>query len=455
MFNFERIAGVLERTMSVGRRMLLIVAFLAFAAGCATATKQPSLYDTQPDLLTKQYSADQIKAIEQNFNVNPLQYSQKLGNLLLWQMHQKSPEFALEFAQTPELNDGINKQEVRAMVSIYNLIKNLDIPRCLFEEKKGLDSNVHKILMEWYGDSEKKSDWSGFFYQSPQGKIFDAKPINFEQGEDRIDYERLKKYGDLKWESMSASGDRDSIIVTVKYPTGNKIFFDINGQMLSFTKLEMLKKDSLLFNEKNGLEGTLIIKNAYDATKPERELFVIRDMVLAGEGGHKFSAPLQALLWGYMDSKFKEDNPFENYIDALEFVKPIWGDMKDKRWSNFDEVADRVNTPKLFDYWVNKVIDYGDPIIGYTKPARQTFKDLRGDCSDICELGQTILGRSGYNVMKICTPDHVMGYIKKDNLYWLAIDFTPMGNALIGPSKNLYELIGGRVIFPCGPGVDP
>jgi len=86
MFNFERIAGVLERTMSVGRRMLLIVAFLAFAAGCATATKQPSLYDTQPDLLTKQYSADQITTIEQNFNANPLQYSQQLGNLLLWQM---------------------------------------------------------------------------------------------------------------------------------------------------------------------------------------------------------------------------------------------------------------------------------------------------------------------------------------------------------------------------------
>lgn len=86
MANFKKIVGVLERTMSVGRRMLLIVAFLAFAAGCATATKQPSLYDTQPDLLTKQYSADEIKAIDQNFKVNSLQYSQQLGNLLLWQM---------------------------------------------------------------------------------------------------------------------------------------------------------------------------------------------------------------------------------------------------------------------------------------------------------------------------------------------------------------------------------
>ena len=82
MVNFKRISGVLESKMSLILRMLLIVTALALAAGCAT-TKQPSLYDTQPDLLTKQYSADQIKAIDQNFKVNSLQYSQQLGNLLL------------------------------------------------------------------------------------------------------------------------------------------------------------------------------------------------------------------------------------------------------------------------------------------------------------------------------------------------------------------------------------
>ena len=112
MVNFKRISGVLESKMCLILRMLLIVTALAFAAGCATATKQPSLYDTQPDLLTKQYTLGEIKAIEQNFNANPLQYSQQLGNLLLWQMHQKSPQFALEFAQTPELNDGINEKNI-------------------------------------------------------------------------------------------------------------------------------------------------------------------------------------------------------------------------------------------------------------------------------------------------------------------------------------------------------
>ena len=61
-------------------KILLIVVPLAFA-GCATAIKQPSLFDTNPTLLTKQYTPNEIKEIEQGFKTNPLQYSQELGNL--------------------------------------------------------------------------------------------------------------------------------------------------------------------------------------------------------------------------------------------------------------------------------------------------------------------------------------------------------------------------------------
>jgi len=113
-------------------KLFLYGTALAFSFGCATATKQPSIFQTNPSLLTKQYTPDQITTIQQNFETNPAQYSQELGDLLLWQMHQKSPEFALEFAQTPELNDGIDQKEASAMMSIYNLIKDLDIPPDLF-----------------------------------------------------------------------------------------------------------------------------------------------------------------------------------------------------------------------------------------------------------------------------------------------------------------------------------
>jgi hypothetical protein len=187
---------------------------LACAAGCA-ATKQPSLYDTKPDLLTKQYTSDQMKAVEQGFKSNPLQYSQELGNLILWCMHQKSPQFVLEFAQTPELNDGINAEEARAMLSIYNLIKDLELTPELFEEKHRVDTDIDKLVMEWEGNTKEKENWNGWFYQSNKIRILDAKPINFEPGEDKIDFQIAKGYGYLKWESMAGSGDTDGIIITV------------------------------------------------------------------------------------------------------------------------------------------------------------------------------------------------------------------------------------------------
>jgi len=59
---------------------------------------------------------------------------------------------------------------------------------------------------------------------------------------------------------------------------------------------------------------------------------VLRDIVLAGKGDYKYSALLQALLWGYTDAHFeKGDNPFNDYKGLLEF----WGDMKGPRWIDF------------------------------------------------------------------------------------------------------------------------
>ena len=241
-------------------------------------------------------------------------------------MHQKSPQFALEFAQTPELNDGINPQEARAMMSIYNLIKDLNIPKDLFEEKGQYEHDMHKIIMEWRGNSDKKSDWSGWFmnlsstYIDP-GRVYNAQPIGFEQGEDEIDYAKLKQRGDIIWNSTANDKDTDGMIVTFEYPIHKEILLHINGQLLRFTLSDLLSKNKLMFAEKDGLdglEGKLIIRNAYK-TDLTPELLALKEMVLAGKGDNEFSAPLQALLWGYMDGKFKEgDNPFETYKSALK-----------------------------------------------------------------------------------------------------------------------------------------
>ena len=167
----------------------LIFILLLLVLGCATATKQPSLFETNPTLLTKQYTPDEIAAIKQNFDANPLQYSQEFGNLLLWQMHQKSSEFAKEFAQTPELNDGINPAEANAISSIYNLIKDLDMsPSLFFVAKPKPGQDIYKIIIEWECNTDKPTEWRMFLSfddirigKKFRGELIDIQPLNRER----------------------------------------------------------------------------------------------------------------------------------------------------------------------------------------------------------------------------------------------------------------------------------
>ena len=418
-------------------------------------TRQPSYFDKHPDVLKKQYTADEIATLKKNFEANPLKYSQAVGDMLLWRMHQKSPEFASEFAQTPEVADGITPQEAKAMASIYNLIKGLNISPGLFAQKDQLEYD--KILIKWRGNSPKESDWSGWimfmdgFYQSKSGQIMDVRPIDFE-GEDKISFDKIIGYSNLRWESKVNKNDSDGIIIDITYPQSHIELYINGGKEFRFTKADVYSGKRLKFEE--GLEGILTIEKV-NKTNLTLELCAVRDMVLAGEGEHKYSALLEALFWGYMDGKLREGgNPLKNYQGAVEFVKPIWGEMEGGRWNDFDVVAYRLNSPELFDYWVNKSIRYDGPRIGYTKPATTTFKDLAGDCSDVAELGEEMLRRSGYDVIKICTPGHVRGLIEENGLYRVIIDFNPYGNFLGGHSKDLYELTAGS-FFQCPPGVEP
>lgn len=253
-------------------------------------------------------------------------------------------------------------------------------------------------MMEWSAD--KKSDWSGRFLNVdgtsyPSGKVLDAKPIGFEQGKVEIDKEYLKKYADLKWKSLINPGDTDGIIFTLEdYPMYGKFSFSINGKELSFTLAQILVKP-LVFDEMYGLEGKLVIKNASE-NRLTPELFALKDMVLTGKGNHRFSAPLQALLWGYMDGRFKEnDNPLENYMDALEFVKPIWGNMKGPRWEKASEIISRLNSPELIEYYIKKKIKY-EYYHGRFKSPSGVVTSKGANCEDTSEFVVHCLRQAGY-----------------------------------------------------------
>jgi len=424
---------------------LVVLLALETIVGCAPPIRDNYLKDKEA-VLQRILTKEEVEELKRKFKQNPEQHSQEVGNYVFSKMYKKSPQFVLEFAQTSELNDGINPQEARAMMSIYNLIKDLKIPPDLFEEKEDLGGNTHKIIMEWHGN--KEGDWSGWFLDignSPHssGRMLNVKPIGFEQG-DKIDDEFLKKYGELQWESMAGGGDTDGLIVTLVYPTYRELIFYINNRQLSFIPRKTLTRE-LVFNEKHGLEGKLIIGNAYK-TNLTPELFALKEMVLAGKGDYKFSAPLQALLWGYMDGKFKEaDNPFKNYQSPLEFVKPIWGDMEGPRWT-FDKVVDRLSSDRRLLHYYNtqKIID--QDYRGSWKSPKRVFKDGSANCYDTSKWNVYVMKKGGRktHLVWVHHPGSSIGHIimtleeKKNEIY--VLDKDGPNHFLRGPFTSVFKI---------------
>jgi len=307
-------------------------------AGCAnTVSTQPTFFDTLPELFTKKYSSAEITAVRQNFKIDPPQYSQALGEMLLWQMNKKSPETAKEFARIPDLNDGIDSKEAKAIISICNLIKDLNIPLDFFEAKPG-ESAFHS-------------------------------------------------------------------------------------------------------DDKTGLTP---------------ELFALREMILVGKGDQKYSALLQALLWGYMDGYFQQDNnPLKNYQGALKFVKPIWGSMEGPRWEKFEDVVRRLNTSELINYYERKNFTYefydsgnwvGSIFVSGARPSL-IFEKKQGNCDAYSTFTEECLRRAGYEtwikITDIPEGEHATVLFKDkggiylfDNAY-----FQVRCSGIIGPFKSENEAI--------------
>jgi len=421
---------------------------------CVTPKKLPSVFDTNPDLLNKQFTQSEIARIQNNFKTDPAQYSQDYGDLILWQMYQKSPEVSEVFAQVQELEDGINEQEANAIEKIFYQIKDMEFPIDFFKKESVIaGERIYRIKMEWNGNKNSDSDFSGNFLQIPGyssfGTIIDVKPIGFETS-DKIDYEALKTRGELIWKSKVNKSDTDGMIVTFKFPYYNEMRFGINDRTLAFDNYRLLTKSEIFFSWIHNLEGDLKIKKIVQSNlSPEFQM--IKDIVTAEEG----KAIAQSLLWYNMDSrKDFGENPLPRYPGALEFITKVWKFMERERWDDFYRVANRLITPELASHWRDRKIGFGRRRIGYTQRAITTFEDRIGVCSDHAELMSEIfrINKSGYQTCKKCIPDHVYLIIEKDGLFW-RFD-TRNSPSICGPVTNRNKLLYGS-LFECGPGVNP
>jgi hypothetical protein len=104
----------------------------------------------------------------------------------------------------------------------------------------------------------------------------------------------------------------------------------------------------------------------------------------------KYSAPLQA-IFGMLEKK-ADENVLAYSLKQL--LDKAW-DFSDSRWEDFETVTDRLNAPRLIDYYERKRFVYtleaehpGDP--------RWLFKTNKGTCVEFTRFSLVCLRKGGY-----------------------------------------------------------
>jgi hypothetical protein len=117
------------------------------------------------------------------------------------------------------------------------------------------------------------------------------------------------------------------------------------------------------------------------------------------------------------------------------------------RWENYKRTIDRLNSPELFDMYINRNIYYKFTIPAYNRPPRTIIKSGYGDCDDLANFGRIVLSRAGYDVFGRLVgpedrlPNHVgLGIKLEDGTYLLAVNFDRGRNHMGGPFSTILEL---------------
>lgn len=172
----------------------------------------------------------------------------------------------------------------------------------------------------------------------------------------------------------------------------------------------------------------------------------------------KYCTPLEALLWIAYDRNFDGYNPLSDYsLNSL--ILNAWTttltsrNFSSKRWKDFNEVTDRLNSPKIIAIYMQKRFSYSykkwEP--EGVKSAKEIFKDGKGACYDYALFASYLLKKNGYDkawgtAVKFdqLVDNFYNGHIgniyqdPKDNLYY-SMDFSATGYAVYGPFNTIKD----------------
>jgi hypothetical protein len=104
----------------------------------------------------------------------------------------------------------------------------------------------------------------------------------------------------------------------------------------------------------------------------------------------KYATPLQAIFWVL---EKKADENILRYSLA-ELLNKAW-DFSDPRWEDFETVTDRLNAPRLLNYYEKKRFQYG-PRTEHAGNPRWLFQANVGMCDEITLFTMICLRKGGY-----------------------------------------------------------
>ena len=138
-----------------------------------------------------------------------------------------------------------------------------------------------------------------------------------------------------------------------------------------------------------------------DANEKEHENL----LVLINEGQPEirpYSSTLEAIFWILKQDDLKQDI-FTYDLNKLLWIAWYTNDKEYERWTDFDEVTDRLNSPRLLDWYEKKNFTYkskrgSNPTSG---SALSIFKNKRGNCWDYATFDVVCLRKAGYKAKTI------------------------------------------------------
>lgn len=416
---------------------ILIFLFSIILSSCSPSL-QPSVLDTNPELFSRTYTPQNINEITEAYKNNPLT-SQEYGNLVLWKIHEKSPEFAYEMAKQSDIMDGISPKEADALESILEIIEPIEFTPDFYRK---LDDGINKVLLTVENPTKRDLSYNGEFFRkfASFGTIVQAQPMSFEES-DSIDHVFEGDNNSLKWKMILPPGDSDSILLHIQYPNDGNMIISTDLGNLSFFQDELKKEIEIGHLLNYGLSLTLKDVNM-EGIDPVK--YAVRDMVLYGGENHA-SSLMDSLLFGYASGHFKKgENPLKEYSDAKAFLKPVWDQMWGTKWKDVEDVSHSVNTIDLFRFWANTYMRY-EMDVGTVKTPNQIMKRRLGDCDDMVRLGIAILRPNGINITPVSQDNHkhFVGVARIGDSYFDVINWnlTKLANMAKGSSPGAFGQI--------------